>query len=74
MPHSLKATTSAHLSYITAPSTSQNVGSSSRRALASVCVTIGVLSSTIIDSPWSYGPRGQTLPTSALMRINVRAV
>lgn len=56
MPHSLKATTSAHLSYITAPSTSQNVGSSSRRALASVCVTIGVLSSTIIDSPWSCGP------------------
>ncbi len=56
MPHSLKAPTGAHFPHVYYPSISQKAGFSPRRALASICVTIGVLSSTIIDSPWSYGP------------------
>lgn len=55
MPHSVKAANSARFFYISATFTSQKVSPTSRRVLASVCVTIGVLSSTIIDSPWSVG-------------------
>ena len=55
MPHSVKAANSARFPYDSS-STSQKGGASSRRALASLCVTIGVLSSTIIDSPWPVGP------------------
>lgn len=55
MPRFLNAAASTCFPY-GSPSTSQKVGSSSRRTLASLCVTIGVLSSTVIDSPWSVGP------------------